>query len=61
MFNAQVAPHLDGYFERLAEYDYPKKDMSLGFLVSDSDDGTVAKLKEHLAKASNLYKSVSFI
>jgi hypothetical protein len=31
-----TAESLDGYFDRLLKYDYPKENISLAFLVSDS-------------------------
>jgi hypothetical protein len=35
-----AVPYLDGYFEALCKLDYPADRLSLGVVVSDSDDGT---------------------
>ena len=42
-----AAAHLDGYCERLLQLTYPHGEVSLGFLESDSGDGTFQSLSRH--------------
>lgn len=50
--------HLVTYFSCLDRLSYPKSAISLGFLESDSDDGTFDELTEHLRGRRNDYASV---
>lgn len=43
-------PWLDEYFDNLDYLNYPPHLISLGFLVSDSGDDTLSKLKAHAAR-----------
>jgi hypothetical protein len=43
-----VAECLDDYFDRLSRYDYPKKNISLAFLVSDSEVKTNSILGRYI-------------
>ena len=51
--------HLDRYFSNLAGLDYETSDLSLGFLVSDSDDGTYGALEERLPDLREQYARVT--
>ncbi|HEX5454569.1 MAG TPA: hypothetical protein VFX06_12315 [Stellaceae bacterium] len=50
-----AAQFLDGYFAGLARLSYPAPLISLGFLESDSDDGTFEHLQEQLRQAGSRY------
>lgn len=43
----KVSNHLDRYFTLLHSLSYPKNAISLGFLVSDSHDGSYALVRNH--------------
>ncbi|KAI9020940.1 N-glycosyl-transferase [Phycomyces nitens] len=43
----ESARHIERYFENINRLTYPHSLISLGFLVSDSNDGTVEKLQEY--------------
>mgnify|MGYP002477571908 CR=1 FL=1 len=49
-----AGPYLDEYFENLARLSYPRNLISLAFLVSDSTDNTVAKLRARARRLSHL-------
>ncbi|GAA5921198.1 hypothetical protein JCM3775_004135 [Rhodotorula graminis] len=49
-----AGPYLDEYFENLARLSYPRNLISLAFLVSDSTDNTVAKLRARARRLSQL-------
>ncbi|TNY23877.1 Anp1-domain-containing protein [Rhodotorula diobovata] len=49
-----AAPWLDEYFENLARLSYPRNLISLAFLVSDSSDNTVAKLRARARRLAKL-------
>ena len=53
-----AAPHLIGYFEKLATLTYPAALLSLGLLESDSDDGTFEAVQEHLQGEADRYRRV---
>ncbi|ORZ03181.1 hypothetical protein BCR43DRAFT_431762 [Syncephalastrum racemosum] len=42
-----AARHIEKYFDNVNRLTYPHHLISLGFLVSDSSDGTIEKLHEH--------------
>ncbi|CAO3624055.1 unnamed protein product [Cunninghamella blakesleeana] len=42
----ESAQHIDCYFDNVNKLTYPHDHISLGFLVSDSKDGTIEKLQE---------------
>lgn len=42
----EAAQHIDRYFDNVNKLTYPHDHISLGFLVSDSKDGTIEKLQE---------------
>ncbi len=48
-------PHLDTYFEQLAKLTYPANRLSLGFLESDSRDGTFGRLQSMLPDLNARY------
>jgi hypothetical protein len=50
--------HLDRYFESLARLTYPRRALSLGFLESDSTDGTHAALEARLPGLRRRYRRV---
>jgi hypothetical protein len=54
-----AVPWLDGYFDNLARLTYPHRLISLGFLESDSLDGTHDVLKRRLAGISKEFRRVS--
>lgn len=43
----EAAHHIERYFDNINRLTYPHNLISLGFLVSDSKDGTVEKLQQH--------------
>lgn len=43
----EAARHIERYFENVNSLTYPHHLISLGFLVSDSKDGTIEKLQQH--------------
>jgi hypothetical protein len=45
-----AAAHLDGYCQRLRRLTYPHNSVSLGFLESDSEDGTFQALSRRLRR-----------
>ena len=51
--------HLDRYFSNLADLDYGADNLSLGFLVSDSDDGTYGALDDRLPDLRQRYARVT--
>ena len=50
-----AAGFLDGYFSGLHRLSYPASLISLGFLESDSDDGTFDRLQERLGQVLGRY------
>jgi len=59
-----AAPYLDEYFENLQRLNYPKNLISLGFLISDTNDATVTKLHlfhDRLLANPNPYERYSSI
>ena len=50
--------HLDRHFDLLSSLTYPPDRLSLGFLESDSDDGTFAALESRLAHLRRRYARV---
>ena len=57
----QAAAQLDRYFASLAKLEQDPADISLGFLVSDSPDGTAAALRERLPELQRRYRRVTLI
>lgn len=53
-----AAPMLDGYFRLLARLAYPKRLLSLGFLESDSRDGTYEALRDRVPGLRRRYRRV---
>lgn len=53
-----AAALLDGYFRLLERLVYPKRRISLGFLESDSGDGTYAALQRRLPALRRRYRRV---
>jgi len=51
-------PSMAPYFSRLQSLDYPKEKISLGFLESDSDDGTYDSWKAQLGTIQHNYQEV---
>lgn len=51
-----AAPSLETYFACLDQLDYPSEHLSLGFLESDSRDGTFEKLTDILAERGDKYR-----
>lgn len=49
----QSVQFIDRYFDNVNKLTYPHHLISLGFLASDSTDGTIEKLKERAEKESN--------
>lgn len=49
----QAAGHLEQYFRLIHAFSYPSSKISLGFLVSDSKDGTYDMVKRHFQSATN--------
>lgn len=61
----KVSKHIDRYFTLLHSLSYPKNAISLGFLVSDSHDGSYTRVREHfidrqhsIRNESELYSDV---
>lgn len=54
-----AAAHLDAYFETLATLDHPPSLLSLGFLESDSTDGTYGLLQQRLPGLRDAYRRVT--
>jgi hypothetical protein len=52
------AHHLDTYFDALVQLDYPRERTSLGFLVSDSLDGSYEALAQRLSELEQRYRRV---
>jgi Anp1/Mannosyltransferase putative len=50
--------HLDTYFAALSTLDYPAERISLGFLVSDSEDGTYETLAARMPELEGRYRRV---
>lgn len=57
----QAAAHLDRYFANLAALDHDPTLVSLGFLVSDSTDGTADALRRRLPELETRYRRVTLI
>ncbi|BGO94946.1 hypothetical protein NBRC10512_000625 [Rhodotorula toruloides] len=55
-----ASPWLDEYFENIARLNYPPNLVSLAFLVSDSTDDTVAKLRRRAARLAKLPKAQGY-
>ena len=53
-------PELADYFTSLLALSYPKTLISLAFLESDSTDGTVAVLKQHIDANRHVFKTIVF-
>ncbi|ORZ04955.1 Anp1-domain-containing protein [Absidia repens] len=49
----ESAQHIDRYFENVDKLTYPHDHISLGFLVSDSQDGTIEKLQQRSKQYMN--------
>ena len=56
-----AAAHLDRYFENVASMDVDPGQLSLGFLVSDSSDGTYMALQERCATLEETYRRVTIV
>jgi GT2 family glycosyltransferase len=54
-----AGPWLEGYFANLASLSYPHHLISLGFLESDSRDGTYEILQRHLRIVSRRFRRVT--
>jgi peptide chain release factor subunit 1 len=54
-----AADHLDAYFQLLERLDYPRERIGLGFLESDSVDGTYERLCEHVSELRRAYRRVT--
>lgn len=54
----QAAEHLGNYFGRLEALEYPTQQLSLGFLESDSTDGTYEKLAARVPALRERYARV---
>ncbi len=57
----QAARHLDRFLSRLATLEQEPTTVSLGFLVSDSTDGTWEALAEHLPRLRSRYRRVTAV
>lgn len=57
----QAAAHLDRYFANLAALEQDPASVSLGFLVSDSTDGTADALRERLPGLRARYRRVTLV
>lgn len=57
----QARKHLDRYFANLDRLDYPADAISLGLLVSDSEDGTFEALQERLPELEAKYARVTLL
>lgn len=53
--------HLDGYFENLGRLEHPASAISLGFLESDSADGTYEALAARLPELRGRYARVTLV
>ena len=51
-----AAPHLDGYFERLLQLDYPRELLSLAVLEGDSTDETPGRLEERAGELAHRFR-----
>ncbi|CAM0137895.1 unnamed protein product [Umbelopsis sp. WA50703] len=49
----EAARHIERYFQNVNSLTYPHHLISLGFLVSDSQDGTIEKLQQHAHDVNN--------
>lgn len=49
--------YLDNYFELLDKSTYPNKLISIGLLVSDSTDGTLEQLYDHVSRLQNRWRN----
>lgn len=56
-----AARHLDRYFENLASLEQDPSTLSLGFLVSDSDDGTLEVLREKEEELKKTYRNITIV
>lgn len=56
-----AADHLDRYFDNLASLDIDPGQLSLGFLVSDSDDGTYSLLYKRRPELERTYRRVTIV
>lgn len=56
-----AARFLDRYFENLAALEQDPADISLGFLVSDSTDGTLEALRKRQPELEERYRKVTII
>jgi hypothetical protein len=54
----QAAGHLPRYLELIGRLDHPAERLSLGFLVSDSDDGTYEAVEARLPELRGYYSRV---
>jgi GT2 family glycosyltransferase len=57
----QAAPHLTRYFANLRALRYPPERLSLGFLESDSTDGTYEDLTDRLPELEQTYRRVTLV
>ena len=57
----QAAGFLDRYFTNLAALDQDPADISLGFLISDSTDGTAEAQRERLPALTARYRRVTIV
>lgn len=57
----QAAAHLDRYFANLAALEQDPADISLGFLVSDSSDGTADAVRARLPELQSTYRRVTLV
>jgi hypothetical protein len=55
------AQHLATYFDALAKLDHPQERTSLGFLVSDSVDGSYEALRERMPDLEDRYRRVTLL
>lgn len=53
--------HLDRYFANLDSLDYDRSAISLGFLISDSDDGTYEALRSRYESLADRYRKVTVV
>jgi hypothetical protein len=56
-----AAKHIPKYFDRLSQLTYPKHRISLGFLTSDSNDGTHELMTKMAKKVAHQYRHVSIL
>lgn len=52
--------NIECYFNNICKLSYPHKNISIGFLESDSTDHTVSVLEQHIEKYKNNFKHISF-